>query len=412
VVPLTLITFLAQATLMFFVELKDKSLFFLIWPILLGFTAVPILREYLIHPNHQPNNITFALVVAVLFNSCYMAVYFLTRSSSRQKLPKEGLYRTEFTVSNPIYILAGIVFFLVAVLTVSGLGVVEITESTWKDKGELGFFAVLVLYATSLLSGLLCKMLDDRRYVLAFLSALIILAVVVFFRTRSLIAMAAISMVIYAIMARGFSVAWLIPMFALVFISSIALRALRFMGSLNNATWQGFQHNMAASLDSIFESGDLSIYRVYLQIIDQCDVTISCFELSYFTSLGRFLGFETIPRFEYVLYDTLVQAGVGGSLHPTAYGIAYGDFGIAGGALFFGLLPLFHSAINKFALAGRFFVIIGFVSPYIVFLPRGSIYNSASLLIVGVILSYFFARRGGAPLAQICHSQQSSRART
>lgn len=388
------IAFLAQATAMFLVELKDRSIFFLIWPILTIFTALPIFREYILSSDFFVNDLVFAMFVAVFFNTFYMACYFLTRDLSRQRVAGGGaIYRTEYAVSNPIYILIGTIFFLVGTLALGGFSALEIASSTWKDKGELGFLAVLILYGIAILSGFTCKMLDDNRYILALLALFAIAAVVILFRTRSLIAMSALSLIIYLITVRRVSITWMIPAFVIIFVLSVALRAVRFMGSLDNVTWQGVQHNMGVAFADIFENGDLSIFRVYLAVIDRCEVTISCFDFTYLRALARLVGFEPALRFEYLLYDHLVQAGQGGSLHPTAYGIAYGDFGLIGGAMFFSFLPLFHLFINRYVFAGRFYLMLGFVAPYLIFLPRGSIYNSASLLVAGVFVSYFLRAR-------------------
>lgn len=378
-------------------ELRFKSVTFLIWPVLGLFVALPIFVHLLVEQRGAIDTLALshALSIAIIFNFFYASGFLVSAVLAGERgLPGvvTDFQRRVFFVLP--YCMAAIV---ILILAAQGFNLARIVESTWKDKQDLGFFAVVIIWLVCALGGLFCYAIEERKLKVLLVIVLTVSLVVVLYRTRAIISVLLVSCLVYLIVIKNRSLRLIFWIGVVGIVLAIGVRALRFLGVLSNAAdFVQLTDVLVDILKSTFSSGDLSIYRVYLRIINDCHVHLDCFNFTIIDSIFSILGVveKSALGIEYDLYSQMVESGVGGSLHPTIYGLIYADMGLFAGMVFFFMVGVFNFSVSAYSKGWRFYSMIGFIAPYIIFFPRGSFYNSVSLIVVGVLytaaIGFFF----------------------
>lgn len=369
-------------------ELRFKSVTFLIWPVLGLFVALPILVHLIMEQGGQAEllSLSHALSIAIVFNFFY-AFGFVVAAVLDDKKSGCGVVEIQLPHLLP-YCIAGLI---ILILAMQGFNLARIVESTWKDKQELGFLAVVIIWLVCALGGSFCYAIEEKKWKVILVIVATAFLVVALYRTRAIISIFVVSYLVYLIVVRDKNLKFIFWVGVVGVVLAVGVRALRFLGALSNATdFAQLSEVFAEILKSTFTSGDLSIYRVYLRIINDCHSYLDCFNFTILDSVFSLLGVveKSALRVEYDLYSQMIESGVGGSLHPTIYGLIYADMGLLAGLLFFFFIGCFNFLVGSYSRGWRFYTMIGFLAPYIIFFPRGSFYNSASLVAVGLFYTF------------------------
>ncbi|WP_188451180.1 O-antigen polymerase [Glycocaulis albus] len=371
----------------FAMEWKLRTFTLLIWPFIAIYTIIPLLLASMhiidIVDAHILSN---AVLIAICITTPYSITFFLLnyqnlRTPRTNKLNISNIYK-------PIpYICIAVVFIILAI---NNIGFNTIFISTWRDQTQLGFGAVIILWSLSLLSGPMAAALKHKEYLL-FLSALItFIIILIFFRTRAILIIALFPLLMILIESRRNHFLSIVTFAFALFLSASMVRAIRFQGRLDNVVSNGnLTQTFAKIISDTFETGDLSSYKYFLYIVRDCGAHINCFNATTSMRVFEILGLTRLDqaRLEYYLFDQYNIQGIGGSIHPTFYGIAYGDFGLIGGMIFAASLAALHTAFRALRSPRYAPYVIGFFGPYCLFFARGSFYNSFSALVVGIVIA-------------------------
>jgi hypothetical protein len=389
---------LLQIAVLFYIERKERTITLLIWPAVFLLYLFPLtVNEILLRS--EPGNLQIlnqALAYSLVFNFAYL-LGLVSATAFVPKTPKSSspLFQSYY----PKTALAAI-GLTILLLAGNGLTLETALEGNWREIAGIGFSYVVLVWLFCFLCGQACGAHWHRQWLLFLLIVTFLLAEILLFRARIFILTLAVTYILYRIYYYPVSAKVLAMQAIAVFFAVSALRSLRFQGSLIDAVATGnFKAQFLEHLTSLFSDGDLAIYRVYLELVDGCGSHLSCFEFTNIRKATSLAGLVDPPetRLEYYLYDRLIEPGVGGSLHPTAYGIVYADFGITAGCLFIAVLAMLHVAATRIAHSGSFLVMAAFSAPYTVFFARGSIYNTVSILLVGILISLVFRIARKAP---------------
>lgn len=373
----------------FFKERERNSLTQLIWPIIFLFFVVPTIfhifsDQYL---KSEIVSINRSLGYAILFNASYIVTYlaFFPRNIARYNTQqaKFSFERADYAITMASVLIIGLI------IATGQSGFSAALDSTWQNRSDLGFAAVIIIWLLCILSGQLCLAVENKRYTIACIILLVFFVLALLFRTRDLIGVLVISIILYILIIRRGSLRSLFVIGIAGSFISIGLRAMRLLGSLRSGLDLAALKGMFDQVwTDIFVNGDLSVYRIYFQIVDLCDKGLNCFQGTIGHHIISLTGIIDRPpvRFEYYLYDVLYKAGVGGSLHPTAYGIAYGEYALIGGCIFFSSFAVLNVVISRISSKRYFFMMVGFAAHYSIFFARGSVYNGLSVVVIGIFI--------------------------
>lgn len=385
---------------MYVIERRSNSITQLIWPLIFLFFVIPTGFQIIFSPDtgFSPSDISYGLLYALLFTISYFAAFGVLIKSFAPSLPVSRA-EANFRRSDLVFVVAAIVA-IASLLISNEIGVNTALESTWRSRSDLGLVAIFIIWLLCFLAGKFCLAFESKRYIAAGSIATVFILLALLFRTRDLVGVAVISFVLYLVVIRRSRFSALLVVGTAGAIAAISLRAVRLLGSLRSGLeYDSFRYMMGRVLEDVFITGDLSVYRVYYQIVGGCGRELVCFEGTIGQQIASLTGLVDEPRlrFEYYLYAALNQAGVGGSLHPTAFGIAYGEYGLLAGCAFFAIFGTLNFMLTRLSSGMSFFIFVGFSAHYSLFFARGSIYNGLTVAFIGVFLTLvfkFFERRG------------------
>ena len=370
-------------------EWKNQSPFVMLWLLLIAFAFMPLMGIYF-----EGNGQNYSIAVASVFISVYNIIYLcvcLVIDFSYQSYNKKHTYALDLEISNKkSTLLALTAISIPLVLVLNGLDVNALLDSTLADKRSLTtWYLIIIILSCSLFPGLIYST-HNKKNILTIVISFVFIIIALYFRSRSMLVMLLLPIGYYFLFSARHGLIKLTILGIIAFIASQILKIIRYQGSLRDGlnifNWgDTSEYVMSNSL----ESGDLSIVRVFLQITEDCGTKLICGEWSLIIKyLSKINLVDPIKStFEYYLYDTYIESGVNGSLHPTAYGFAYGDGGQYFGVIYFFMLPFLRLFILKILIeTNRNLFYIGFVMYFILYFSRGSVYNALTLLLIPMII--------------------------
>lgn len=386
------IIFTCQLALAFTVERRTNSPFLFIWPVVFVFVGLPIgLETFGALSLHSDTELFYGLAIGIIFNVFYLLGYSVLIASNSNKSSADVTQPLFQNSKQFITVALSVIVVIFIILYANGIGLQAILASTWRTKADLGFQAVLLSWLTSLLAGFFFYALDKKYRVVAITIFATFLIVLAFYRTRGILGSYLIAGFIFWILHKRRSVTGVVVFSVVGIFAAFFIRSVRFLGSLSNFTnTHEVWHILKFQTSNAFTTGDLSVYRIYLEAVKDCGTTLDCFNFTYLGSLARIFGLEASDkqRIEYSLFDQIVQEGVGGSLHPTVYGVIYADFGLFSGCLVFAFFGALHAFVKNFFWSEKMIFLLGFLGNYTIFFARGSVYNGLASLVIGVLFSF------------------------
>lgn len=377
------------------IDWKHRSPFFMLWPLSFLFFYIPLLF-YWFEGGYSRYTIFEAFLYSSLCNLFYFfGVLISVRVFSFKGLTVTGL-NLKPTKAKDLFIIIGI-FAIPAILIINGVSLERILSSTLADKRELSYWYLISVLIASFVIPQAVYSVKNKKKLLTLGVVGVLILVSLYFRSRSMLVLFCLPAGYYLLMftkSGGFK---LFIMGLIAFFLSVFLKVIRYQGELRDGlNLSNWNDSFYYIMNEQFSSGDFSISKVFLSIIEDCSAQSWCGSFSFFAKfLSNFGLFSKERTVEYQLYDYYVTSGVGGSLHPTSYGFSYADFGGFLGAMFFLLLALYRVLVDKFLMGSpRNFAYVGFVMYFVLFFSRGSVYNGFMLLSVALLFEFLVSRGG------------------
>lgn len=375
-----------------FLDWKQKSPFFMLWPLGVLFFYLPLVVYWL--DGEYPDYVIFE---AFLYSSLCNFAYIVGVSLAAFLAPSNAASITGLNVfpsrAKDIVIVTAILA-VPLILIMNGVSVQRILGSTLSDKRELSSWYLIIILIASFLIPQIVYSVKNKKIWMTLGIALIFLMVALYFRSRSILVLLCLPVGYYFLMFTKSGGVKIFLLGVIAFFLSVILKVVRYQGELRDgldfSQWgESFRYVMSEQ----FASGDFSISKVFLSVIQDCSVQAWCGSMSFFNKVASNLGlYPKENTIEYELYDFYVQSGVGGSLHPTGYGFSYADFGGFGGVILFLLLAFYRAIIHKVLMgSNRNFAYLGFIMYFVLFFSRGSVYNSFMLLSLAAIFEVMIA---------------------
>lgn len=371
-------------------EWKDKSPFLLIWLLNFLFVYLPLTMfwfngdfpKYLLFE-------AFVFIAACQLSYFIFLLLFKVAFNNGQWSPPFRLNLKSDTKKDILII--GVALAIPFILLCNGVSVADLLESTWADKRSLSLWYLAILYASAFLFPNVMYAFINKKWLLLLLILFVFMLVLLYFRSRSILIYMFLPIGYYLIFFNKRGLIWSFIMGCGVYCIAQIVKIIRYQGTLmqglNLTNWSSTAGQVA--LENI-SKGDLSIASVFLFAIEDCaKSTYWCGDWSIPGKLLSKFGIITGVQktIEYNLYDFYIGTEVGGSLHPTCFGVAYADGGAYWGIAYFIFLALLRVSIDKVLLPSyNNLIYMGFIMDFVVFFSRGSVYNALILLMVAFII--------------------------
>ncbi|EJG1211989.1 hypothetical protein CVA87_RS22030, partial [Vibrio parahaemolyticus] len=371
---LTLIFIALVTNLMcFFYDYKNKNTFLFIWMLNVVFVLYPISVSYF---SEYQIEIDSSLMFISICNFTYLVSSIVIRSMLRREsgFKVDFSQSVNFTYKWLVWILA---LSIPLIFIFKGISLSTIMQSDLTTKRQLGFFYLFVILLCAFVFPNVVLFYKQKDKISVSIVLAVFVLVLLFFRSRSVLSYIALPIAFYILYNTKHGLFKLSLFGVCAYFFSQLVKVIRYQGSLSDgldiSRWgESFNYVTSNSIDS----GDLSIYKIYLNIISDCEFYSWCGSWTYIQKIASWFlpGLEKIKTIEYLLYEEYVQAGVGGSLHPLSYGIAYSEGGGILGAVYFIFLAIL-SELNGRMIEKSFYIFSGFSMYFCLFFSRGSVYN-------------------------------------
>ena len=378
-----LIIFLLLIAIGFYIERSKRSVTLILWPFLFFLLWVPLFLEAAGLLKFKSQDLLFPLVLSIAFTAFYIIGFYFTYHIARRKkvLEQVGLLNP-----SPLIIFSCIVLIFL-ILIWQGLSANMILTSTWRSKLDLGIYSLFIFWLLAAMSGQFFISILKKKFIFSAIIMTTFLVVAVYFRSRAILGIMLIPFLIHYLRHPSLNKVRIFLISVVLLVAAIGLRLMRFQGELSNIEFSVLLNYISIDLiRELFESGDFSVYQYFLLLVRDCEQYLSCFNFSFFqTYLDKtgLIQFED-SRLTYYLFEMYYEKGIGGSLHPTLFGFVYGDFNVFGGICFMLALGCFNACFTKMGIYYQI-LIIGFISQYVFFISRGSVFNAFVDLFAGFI---------------------------
>lgn len=376
---------------LFVIKFDRKMIFF--WSAICFLYYFPISIDY--YYSHE-NNVTIhnVLLFSLMFNIIYLLFGFAFKRQGNDSFNAVSLgWVTKFD----LYFLCFIFFvsvtipiFLVYIKYGSFLNI------GWRDTKSIPYYLIfLYLYYFSSISLYISLSVFKEKLVSI---SIIILALffVLTFQSRSLILPIIFPIIYhYLYFHNGLGRLKVILLGGVFLLSFFLLQQFRYSG-LDNFSIELALSNIAEQI--VRGEGELSIIDVFYYLMERGEYVVGFSEgWSYLRVFFFYLPaglFDIKPLdFSYEIWNAYTGIyNVGGSLHPTHYGMAFGNFswlGVLFGPIFLILFSVAYDFIIKSLNINGLMVISSFLSGTVL-MARGSIYNGFLVVIIGLFLGVLF----------------------
>lgn len=374
-----------------YVDWKSKSPMVLFWLLNIPFVYIPF---YFFISSGFFNSSIFIEAANFIFLCNFLYLILVVFLFKKAGSIEYNLELSDEKWKDKLIYLVG--FSVLFILIFNGVDFQSFLESDLTSKRDLGVWYLILLGLSAFLFSQFVYSYKNKKKLLSVFIFFIFMIILFYFRSRSIIGLFFLPLFFYILFFKPKQRYILFAMVPLIFILSQFVKAIRYQGALSNSfESSGVQSSFSEILSKNFTSGDLSIISVYFKIIDKCNISMWCGDFTFFQKiLSKFYFWSYNSKtIEYQLYDDLVESGVGGSLHPTSYGFAYGDGGGWFGVVYFFVLVFSRYLIHRFLLNSKYnYLYFGFIMYFILFFSRGSVYNGFIFLIVVVFLDFLLNR--------------------
>ncbi len=365
----------------FIYDYVNKNTFLFIWMLNFVFVLYPITVSY-------SNGLSLELSNALIFISICNFVYLISSAFFALLIGRNQPFRVDFDKLGGQRYSTFVLFCSISIPLVfisKGIGLSTIMVSDLATKRQLGILYLFVILLCAYVFPHVIYFYRKNQKLAAIFVFIVFLLVLLFFRSRSVLSYIALPVAFYILYTSKQGLLKLSIFGFCAYFFSQLVKVIRYQGTLSDgldiSRWgDSFKYVTSNSI----ESGDLSIYKVYFDIISDCEFNAWCGSWSYIQKIASWFlpSIEKIKTIEYVLYDQYIESGVGGSLHPLSYGIAYAEGGGVLGAIYFVFLALL-SEINGRMIEKSFYIFSGFSMYFCLFFSRGSVYNGLFVISIG-----------------------------
>lgn len=369
-------------------EIRDKSPFVFLW--LIGY--ILIIFPVLIHdyPDYVIQTVFLFYVLSILTYLIF-AIFLRWTFISNKRIIGIVDFQTQISKFDQVFIVFAVVT-IILILIYNNLNIVSILYSGWLAKREMkGISSLAIIFLIASISPYIVACFYNRKWLYLTLIFFSVIIILLFFRSRAILGLVFLPIGYYLFYNVKKGRVLLIILGCIGFLFSFLIKIIRYQGSLENGL---NTETITETLPNIIESefskgnGDLYVGNFFYKIVE--DESKSPLYFAKFTIPNKFAGFLLLDRssdktIEYLLYDYYILPGISGSLHPTGFGVAYGDTGGFIGILYFIVLAFLRVVLHFFLNLLKDNKLIGFTMSFVLFFARGSVYNSLILLIVAFL---------------------------
>jgi hypothetical protein len=372
----------------FYIDFKSRSPFVLLWLLNFVFVFLPIFVNYVSNSNYSEKVIQESLLFYSACNLIYtLVVLFVFKGDKYLKIVDFPLGSYNHT----IYLIYIAILVIIITFIASGVSFNRVINSTLEDKRELGGAQLVIIFFISFLSPYVIWLLKEKKYKTFLAIILIYLIILLYYRSRSILSFMLLPLAYYFFIWGRKGKIKLVVLGGLAYFISQIIKVIRYQGALTNGlSYDVIANNLPTIIKSNFEEGrgDLSIGTIYLNVVRDYSEGIVFGNFTIIEKfLSKFFPFINEPRtIEYLLWDFYYDFGNGGgSLHPTCYGVAYGD-GAWYGIIYFIILAFLRSYIQIIIIMTKDLKMLGFTMYFILFFSRGSIYNGFIFMFIPLVI--------------------------
>ena len=385
---LILFNYLSIILIFLFVAKYDNKMIFF-WLAICFLFYLPVTVDYFFAYERR-FIVNDVLIFSLIFNSFYLICGYLIKSKSRDgfDFKKVGdITELELNITLIIFFSSIITPVLMVYFKFGGFFI-----SGWRDAKSIPYYLLfLYLYYFSSIA-LYISWMVMRKKITTFM---IILASVVFimtFQSRSLLLPLLFPMFYHYLYFQGNIGKWKVMLIGSVFLFLFfLLQQFRYVG-LSEFDLDTAVQNVISLISE--GNGELSIIDVFYYLIESgSNITGYSEGWSYLRMMFFFLptGWMDIKPndFSYEIWNAYTGIhGVGGSLHPTHYGMVFGNFGwfgcLLGAILLAAFSRMYDVTVFTFKVNGLL-VLSSFLSGSVL-MARGSLYNGFMVVILGLML--------------------------
>jgi len=386
---LLLIIFVVLSLFAIKMEYKDNSPFIFIWITLLLLISLPLLfLEYNIYIKIE------VMIFCCLSLFFYISTLYLIKSIYRYKGVNFKIKKYPFRDSKKSdKVIYYYILLLFLIMFVSGLTVDSIMSSRFLDKMKLGNYSLIILFIVASICPYLIIALKRKKYKLTAAILFSFLVVLLFFRSRAILVLLFLPIGYYSFYWSKKGKIKILLIGVLGLILSFTIKLIRYQGTLNSGLKKDLIiEGLPDLIDNELKNGngDLFVGHVFFDMVRDVHQG-EPYWFGNFSIIKKMLYIlipydnEKTQTIDYQLFDYYIVPGVGGSLHPTGFGVAYGDFGGWVGLVVFVFLAFFRIIVHSIILKLNDPKLIGFVMFFVLFFARGSVYNATVLLVSSIL---------------------------
>ena len=340
------------------------------------------------------------VVEAVVFITFFNLLYFCTRlllPGTRVVPDADDHVPTLAAVERRLLFLIGLVFILPFVLKLveADFSLRLLAASSWRESITLSYS--LMLYGAHASFGLILCLFVLRRYVLAGLALVAVAALIVVDRRRAMGIAAVAPLLLYLIFwslqgrVRPFRIALTIGAGTMALVAFFLVQQIRYLGPLSAAAAADPELVLEAAVNRIVSvQGDLSLVDYFLWMLRNGQSVDGYGEI---ITVQRMLTFylpgDLKPQeFTHSIATAIRGGEQGASIHPTVYGLSWGEaewLGVLYAPFLAGVFRLLDRIVLRYRGKVTWAILLGPYTVFVVLTARGTVYNAWVIMLMTMI---------------------------
>ncbi len=391
----------------FYVELKQRSIFILFWLTLIGLFALPHTIEIFIDSNYLPITLLKTSIFVFLFNFLYLfcRLYFIkvfklkkTNWIPNFEFPNNIINRRALIIQ--LFFFLGVAFWIYGLIRVNP----NLLELKWNDKAEVKtIISIIGNYLIIFGSPIFFICYITKRYKLLIINLILGVGLVFLLRSRVLLIPLMFPFIIFFLYKKNMinlNLRFIIIMFFII-LSIFTVQQVRYLGQLSKVKDSTTKDLVSKSIDKMFsERSEFQVKNGLYFFIENNNnfegfnkgLTYKRLCLFFIPSpILEFIGLKDLKPKDFAInmYSAYKEnpQNIRGTFHPTIYGDAFANFHFFGvlisifWALFFSLIDFKFNLLNF-----RFILFFVPINSFLILIARGAIYNGFLRFILALLL--------------------------
>lgn len=342
------------------------------------------------------------VVEAVVFISMFNLLYFCTRfllPGARVVPDAAGDHApTPAGAEKRLLFLVGILFILPFLLKLAeaGFSLRMLAGSSWRESITLSY--MLILYCAHASFGLILCLFVLRRYALAGLALAAVVALLVVDRRRALGIAAVAPLLLYLIFwsfrgrIRPLRLALTAGAGAAALVAFFLVQQIRYLGPLSAAAAANPELVVDAAFQRIISvQGDLSLVDYFLWMLKDGHAVDGYGEIRTVQRMLIFWlpGDLKPPEFTHSIATAVRGGEQGASIHPTIYGLSWGEaqwLGVLYAPFLAGVFRLLDRIVLRYRRTVTWTILLGPYTVFVLLAARGTLYNAWVIMLVTMVV--------------------------